>query len=266
MTGCRHNAKNTLVKNYLHLAEKNGAQVLPLTTVTRVSPREGGGYDVHVRHTKAKVRRRQATPGADRRPGRPLRLGARHPAAAAPDEARRPPAARVRPARRAVAHQLRVDPRRHRARLVGRLHPGRRDHLLVPPRRAHAHRAGEVRQGQQRHVSAPDRAHRRGGRQAPLAHLAARAVAGEAPRARPVRPPALVGAHRHRPGHAEPRQLDHHVPAAQPRGPVGALVAAGPRRAQPDLDPGRQRGRATDGRADGRHSPAAPSASPSTGR
>ena len=26
MTGCRHNAKNTLVKNYLHLAEKNGAR------------------------------------------------------------------------------------------------------------------------------------------------------------------------------------------------------------------------------------------------
>ena len=25
MTGCRHNAKNTLVKNYLYLAEQNGA-------------------------------------------------------------------------------------------------------------------------------------------------------------------------------------------------------------------------------------------------
>ena len=36
MTGCRHNAKNTLVKNYLYLAEQNGARVLPLTTVTRV--------------------------------------------------------------------------------------------------------------------------------------------------------------------------------------------------------------------------------------
>jgi len=61
MTGCRHNAKNTLVKNYLHLAEANGASVLPLTTVTRVSPREDGGYDVHVRHTRAKVRRRTAS-------------------------------------------------------------------------------------------------------------------------------------------------------------------------------------------------------------
>lgn len=39
MTGCRHNAKNTLVKNYLHLAESAGAVVHPLTTVTRVAPR-----------------------------------------------------------------------------------------------------------------------------------------------------------------------------------------------------------------------------------
>jgi cholesterol oxidase len=64
MTGCRHNAKNTLVKNYLYLAEQNGAKVLPLTTVTRVSPRsaeQGGGYDVHVRFTKARTRRRSAT-------------------------------------------------------------------------------------------------------------------------------------------------------------------------------------------------------------
>lgn len=57
MTGCRHNAKNTLVKNYLHLAEQAGAKVLPLTTVTRVRPRRSGGYDVHVRYTKAKVSR-----------------------------------------------------------------------------------------------------------------------------------------------------------------------------------------------------------------
>ena len=41
MTGCRHNAKNTLVKNYLYLAEQNGASVLPLTTVTRVCPARG---------------------------------------------------------------------------------------------------------------------------------------------------------------------------------------------------------------------------------
>ncbi|WP_210504371.1 GMC family oxidoreductase N-terminal domain-containing protein [Nocardioides xinjiangensis] len=60
MTGCRHNAKNTLVKNYLHLAEQAGAVVHPLTTVTRVRPRAGGGYEVTARWTKAKLSRRTA--------------------------------------------------------------------------------------------------------------------------------------------------------------------------------------------------------------
>lgn len=54
MSGCRHNAKNTLVKNYLYLAEKQGARVMPLSTVTRIRPREGGGYDVTIKYTKAK--------------------------------------------------------------------------------------------------------------------------------------------------------------------------------------------------------------------
>ena len=38
MTGCRHGAKNTLVKNYLYLAERAGARVHPETTVVRVAP------------------------------------------------------------------------------------------------------------------------------------------------------------------------------------------------------------------------------------
>lgn len=46
MTGCRHNAKNTLPKNYLALAEQAGAVVFPLTTATTIEPREGGGYTV----------------------------------------------------------------------------------------------------------------------------------------------------------------------------------------------------------------------------
>jgi cholesterol oxidase len=46
MTGCRHGAKNTLTTNYLYLAEKNGAEILPLTTVTDVRPRRDAGYDV----------------------------------------------------------------------------------------------------------------------------------------------------------------------------------------------------------------------------
>jgi cholesterol oxidase len=46
MVGCRHNAKNTLVKNYLYLAERAGAVLHPETTVTRVTPRAAGGYAV----------------------------------------------------------------------------------------------------------------------------------------------------------------------------------------------------------------------------
>jgi cholesterol oxidase len=46
MTGCRHGAKNTLTTNYLALAERAGAAVVPLTTVTGVRPLPGGGYQV----------------------------------------------------------------------------------------------------------------------------------------------------------------------------------------------------------------------------
>ncbi|OZF05174.1 GMC family oxidoreductase [Rhodococcus sp. 15-2388-1-1a] len=64
MTGCRVGAKNTLVKNYLYLAEHAGAHVLPLTTVVDVRP-NGGGYDVVTRRTGGKLRRKEKTITAD---------------------------------------------------------------------------------------------------------------------------------------------------------------------------------------------------------
>ncbi|MDI9897959.1 MULTISPECIES: GMC oxidoreductase [Nocardiaceae] len=64
MTGCRVGAKNTLVKNYLYLAEHAGAQVLPLTTVVDVRP-NGSGYDVVTRRTGGKLRRGEKTITAD---------------------------------------------------------------------------------------------------------------------------------------------------------------------------------------------------------
>lgn len=51
MTGCRHNAKNTMPKNYLGLAEAAGATVHPLTTVRSLEPREGGGWVVETVRT-----------------------------------------------------------------------------------------------------------------------------------------------------------------------------------------------------------------------
>ena len=49
MTGCRVGAKNTLDRNYLYLAERLGAQVMPETEVTAVRPRPHGGYVVETR-------------------------------------------------------------------------------------------------------------------------------------------------------------------------------------------------------------------------
>jgi cholesterol oxidase len=45
MVGCRYNAKNTLVKNYLWFAEKLGVEVLPEREVTDISPIGGRGAD-----------------------------------------------------------------------------------------------------------------------------------------------------------------------------------------------------------------------------
>lgn len=59
MTGCRFNAKNTLVKNYLWLAEGAGATVEQLTTVTAVRPAPGGGYEVETVRTGTWSRRRR---------------------------------------------------------------------------------------------------------------------------------------------------------------------------------------------------------------
>ncbi|MEE1772055.1 GMC family oxidoreductase [Streptomyces sp. JV185] len=46
MTGCRHGAKNTLNENYLHLAQKAGAVVHPMTSVVAVTENSKGGYAV----------------------------------------------------------------------------------------------------------------------------------------------------------------------------------------------------------------------------
>lgn len=58
MTGCRHGAKNTLVKNYLYLAERGGAAIHPLTTVTAVRPLNDGRYAVDTVRTGSLFARR----------------------------------------------------------------------------------------------------------------------------------------------------------------------------------------------------------------
>ena len=55
MTGCRVGAKNTLVKNYLYLAEAGGAEVFPMTTVHRLAEGSDGGWRIGTRRTGAKM-------------------------------------------------------------------------------------------------------------------------------------------------------------------------------------------------------------------
>ncbi|MGE5249474.1 MAG: FAD-dependent oxidoreductase [Bacteroidota bacterium] len=61
MVGCRYNAKNSLPKNYLYFAEKNGARVIAEATVRDIRPlrpgpetaQEGARYEVEYRSTTA---------------------------------------------------------------------------------------------------------------------------------------------------------------------------------------------------------------------
>ena len=59
MTGCRHGAKNTLVKNYLYLAEKGfsenkAAEIWDLTTVKNIKELSTGGFELSLKRTSAK--------------------------------------------------------------------------------------------------------------------------------------------------------------------------------------------------------------------
>ncbi|MCH8553150.1 MAG: GMC family oxidoreductase, partial [Natronospirillum sp.] len=51
MTGCRHGAKNTLLKNYLWLAEQAGAKIRDRASVDRIRLLPDGGLAVDVRRT-----------------------------------------------------------------------------------------------------------------------------------------------------------------------------------------------------------------------
>lgn len=61
MTGCRWGAKNTLVKNYLYLAESAGAQVHPMTTVTGFEQGGDGLWQVRTVRTGLRARRGRKT-------------------------------------------------------------------------------------------------------------------------------------------------------------------------------------------------------------
>ncbi|WP_455904975.1 GMC oxidoreductase [Microbacterium sp.] len=61
MVGCRVGAKNTLMKNYLALAEKRGAVIEALRTVTEVRELPGGGFSVTTERSGAWFRSERRT-------------------------------------------------------------------------------------------------------------------------------------------------------------------------------------------------------------
>jgi cholesterol oxidase len=65
MIGCPSGAKNTLDKNYLHLAERLGVTIIPETEVTGVRP-GNGGYEIFTRKTTGlfKTKKRFTAKGA----------------------------------------------------------------------------------------------------------------------------------------------------------------------------------------------------------
>lgn len=50
LLGCPYGAKNQLTRNYLHLAERYGAEIRAEHDVTAITPLEGGGYELTVGH------------------------------------------------------------------------------------------------------------------------------------------------------------------------------------------------------------------------
>ncbi|OBI87870.1 GMC oxidoreductase [Mycobacterium asiaticum] len=61
MTGCRFGAKNTLLKNYLYLAESAGAEVISMTTVKNFEQRSDGVWEVQTVRTGSWLRRDRRT-------------------------------------------------------------------------------------------------------------------------------------------------------------------------------------------------------------
>ena len=240
MVGCRVGAKNTLVKNYLALAERLGATIEPLRTVVDVRPLPGSSaYRVTTEATGAWLRKDRRTVTAQQVVFAAGAWGTQR-----------------------LLHTLRDTGAL--PRLSDRLgHLTRTNsEALGGATLEHVPRGVDLTRGVAITSSfhPDDDTHvenvRFGKGSNAMGALGTILVDGGGPVPRPVRflarrgaPPGRVRplalavplerAHGHRPGDADPRQLpDRLEPPRAPRRP-GAHLSAGSRRAQPHLDPGR---------------------------
>ena len=149
MVGCRYNAKNTLVKNYLYFAERRGVEIMPERTVVDIRARGAAdgsdGYTVTHERSGAWLRRDQQ------------RLSARGVVVAAGPLGtnRLLFSCKLRGSLPRVSDRLgylvrtnsRIDPRRDRSRRRTRFHTRGGDHVQRLPGPQHPHRAGDLRRG-----------------------------------------------------------------------------------------------------------------------
>jgi len=235
MTGCRHNAKNTLTKNYLYLAEKAGAEVYPMTTVTSVEELPGGGYAIETRRTSNKKTTRKFT--AQQVIFAASALGTAKLLHRLRDEGKLPH----------LSDRLGVLTRTNSESLLGAIARDRDIDYTKGVAITSSFHPDDIT-----HIE-PVR-YGRGSNVMSLLQTVLTDGGGDKPRWRTwLRELAVQRrADRDRAGDADRGQLDHHLwQTGSPR-PLAADLEAGPRCSEPVLDPGRQRGGPADGEADGR--------------
>ena len=156
MTGCRYGAKNTLLKNYLGLAESAGAQVIPMTTVKGFEQRSDGLWEVRTVRTGSWLRRDQRTFTASHVILAAGTWGTQHLLFKMRDKGKLP----------RLSKRLGVLTRTNSESIVGAgrlnglagsgLDPRRGDHVVDSPDVGHPHRTLSLRQGLQRDGAAAD--------------------------------------------------------------------------------------------------------------
>ena len=164
MVGCPHGAKNTLVKNYLWLAERRGATVTPDRTVTDIRPlgAEDGSDGYAVTSERSGMRRDRDV--------RTLTARGVIVAAGALGTNRLLQRCRLNGSLPRVSHRLGELVRTNSESILavtvpedypGGPHEARRDHLVDLPRPAHAHRDRHLRPRRRLDVDALHAARRR---------------------------------------------------------------------------------------------------------
>ena len=249
MIGCRYNAKNTLVKNYLYLAERRGVRVVAERKVVDVAP-------LGARRRLGRLpRSRPSAPGAWVTQGPPHGDGRGVVfAAGALGTNALLQGCRARGSLPRISHRLgylvRTNSEAILAVTAGDRHVdfarARRDHGQHLSRSRHAYRDRHLRRRRRSDGLLTHAAHRSGHPAHATAEAPGRGGSQTAHAAQDAGSRELVAADADPAGDADAGQLDPPAPDREPRRPRAPADRAGPRQPEPDLHRrGQRRGRAT---------------------